>query len=139
MVSLELGSTWRSSAVQGVGWTLGSAGWLGDCDTEAEAEAEAEAGALLAWLNAVAELEAGVLLGVVTADALLLGVDAGVDAGAEELGEPLGVPSAKAAGADSRARGAMTAVAAAAAMARRSFMKTSGSPGVLRRRSTNGG
>jgi hypothetical protein len=36
--------------------------------------------------------------------------------------------SANAAGADSRASGAMTAVAAAAAMARRSFMKSSRSP-----------
>ncbi|RMB87874.1 hypothetical protein CTZ28_02715 [Streptomyces shenzhenensis] len=44
-------------------------------------------------------------------------------------GDVDGDSSANAAGADSRASGAMTAVAAAAAMARRRFMKTSWSPG----------
>ncbi|MFE1247614.1 hypothetical protein [Streptomyces sp. NPDC058735] len=55
---------------------------------------------------------------------------------ADSLTDVLGVgvvsSVAYAAGAASRATGAMTAVAAAAAMARRSFMKTSGSPAYRR-------
>jgi hypothetical protein len=54
--------------------------------------------------------------------------DAGSLAVSDTVAVGEGVSSANAAGAESSARGAIAAVAAARAMARRSFMKTSESP-----------
>jgi hypothetical protein len=59
------------------------------------------------------------------ADPVSLGLCEGVSVTAVSDGVAEGDPSANATGADSRASGAMTAVAAATAMTRRSFMKTS--------------
>ncbi|MEV8032682.1 hypothetical protein [Streptomyces sp. NPDC086182] len=115
--------TWTLESEQSEGWGSGDSdpGALGAGDV---------AGAELLGARAFAEGD--------------VGVDAGVDAGAEAdsvlddgsgalgdgdsdvftLGD--GLSSANAAGAtDSSASGAMTAVAAAVAMARRTFMKTS--------------
>ncbi|MGW0867779.1 hypothetical protein [Streptomyces sp. NPDC002611] len=115
------------------------AGSLGVAEADAEGlvdvEALADADAVASGADSLADaLGVGVVSGVdslADGEGLLLSV---ADSVAEVLGVGVVSSVAYATGAASSATGAMTAVAAAAAMARRSFMKTSESPAYRRAR-----
>jgi hypothetical protein len=121
------------SSQNGTSGSVGSS--LGSAETEAETEGDGE-GEVDSLVLALGEalLDDGTSDGRPVsegagsegvADAVSLGLCEGVSVTAVSLVAGEGDSSANAEGADSRASGAMTAVAAAAAMARRSFIKTS--------------